>query len=156
MTISRCVHQARWGTLFPQWEPAAGVYGRAHGEKPRAMAPRFARFYKPANTRPFGGLVELLDARWCWADYRDSDDFPHAGMATMNAEYVSFGHCEVDENCAYHFFYDRNGDFFVLHFDQAFRDDEANQYMFELASGKNRRAPMTREEFLAPYLEQVL
>ncbi len=111
---------------------------------------------RPGFPHPVGGLVDVLDAKWCWEDYRDSDDFPDDDIARMNADFVCFGHCEVDQNSADHFFYDRNGHYGVLLFDQEFRNRDANNYLFELCEGENTRAPLTLEEMLAPHLAPLI
>ncbi|QBE65607.1 SMI1/KNR4 family protein [Pseudoduganella lutea] len=106
--------------------------------------------------RPFGGLADLLDARWCWGDYRDDEDFPEDAIARLNTNFVCFGHCDVDEDSADHFFYDRSGNFGVLRFDQEFRDRDAIDYLYELCEGTNRRAPLALDEVLTQPLRYCL
>lgn len=98
-----------------------------------------------------GPLADVLDAAWGWDAYREPDDFPVESVAIMNREFICFGHCECDENAWDHFFFDRKGNFGVVHFDQDYWPESMCNHLLELGTGRNRHR-MSLEEVLLPKL----
>jgi len=106
--------------------------------------------------RPFGGLADLLHARWVWKETLDPENFPEEAIERLNANFVCFALCDQDDDSADHYFYDRNGNFGVLYYDQNYGNRKAVDYLYDLCDGVNSRPPMTLEEVLTKPLRDCL
>jgi hypothetical protein len=112
-------------------------------------------FRRPSYPALCGGLAQVLHASWGWGSHWDEEDFPKNAVDAMNTNYVVFGHFMETEDRFQHFYFDRQGHFGSLRFDQDSSDADALRHLRELRDGVNRHR-MTFSQLLTPYVQAAL
>lgn len=108
----------------------------------------------PYGTMPnIGGLVEMIQS--LWGDRPEFEEyFSTEEINFLNQNYFIFGHYFVDDNAYVHYYFDRQGKFGTIHYDQDYFDEAYEDYFKPLL--KDSLASMSLNELISSQIDNAI